>query len=457
MSASRVLVVDDEAQYRELLRERLGRKGYQVLSAANGEEALRLAAENAVDVALLDIMMPGIGGLEVLEKLKDGDPYIEAVVLTGHANVDSAIHAMKLGAFDYLAKPYKLAELDVVVERAAEKRRLHHRCAGLAAEIQSMRERSGVELVGGSPAWRRVLDLVHRAATADVPVLVTGESGVGKEKVAAALHHWGPRKDEPFVPVDCGALPEHLVESELFGHRRGAFTGSVTDKEGLFQTAGTGTILLDEIGELPPASQAKLLRVLETGQFRPLGHTVLRHTAARVIAATNRDLAAEVAAGRFRQDLFYRLNVLNVHVPPLRERRDDVPALATHFLQRSRGRAPVPVLAAGAVRRLLDYPWPGNIRELRNVMERLLLVNDGPVLGEELLTSILSPPARPAAGPAPPPQFPEALTLDEMQARYAAWVTAECGGNISTAAKRLGISRSRLYRLLSPPAAGAVR
>ncbi len=447
MNRNRILIVDDEECYRDLLSERLTRKGYEIAVAEDGRAALALAEERAFAVALLDVMMPGMDGLEVLRCLKEADPSIEAIMLTGHASIDSAIKAMKLGAHDYLSKPYKLAELDVVVARALEKRKLAHRCAALAAEVHSLRERNGVNLIGESVAWRRTVGLVQKAAAADVPVLITGESGVGKELVATALHRWGPRGEQPLVPVDCGALPEHLVESELFGHRRGAFTGAVVDKEGLFQTAGTGTIFLDEIGELSATSQAKLLRVLETGDFRPLGQTSVRRTEARVVAATNRDLAAEAAAGRFRQDLYYRLNVVNVEVPPLRERREDVPLLATHFLQRSTiGRQGGVTFAPGALKRLMDYAWPGNVRELRNMVERLLVIGDGPRMEEALVASLLA--AAPTKINSAASGFAELLPLAQMERGYVAWALAQCAGNMSTAAKRLGISRSTLYRLL---------
>ena len=453
---ARVLVVDDEPHYRELLSERLQRKGWQTLAACNGNEALAAVEGRPVDVALVDIMMPGMDGLELLRRLKEGDPFLQVIVLTGHANIDTAIQAMKLGAFDYLSKPYKLSELDIVIDRALEKRRLEARCAGLAAEVEHVRRRTAGDMVGSSPAWDAVMRLVAKAARLDLPVLITGESGVGKELVATALHRLSERADEPLVPVDCGALPEQLIESELFGHRRGAFTGAVGDKEGLFQTASSGTLFLDEIGELTPANQAKLLRVLETGEFRPLGHTALRRTQARVIAATNRDLARETAENRFRQDLYYRLDVLSIRVPPLRERQPDIPLLVDHFLPRRAGEEKILTVDDAAMRLLVSYSWPGNVRELRNVVSRLCMFADSPVIDARMVSALLMP-DRIQPPPATSPEgtsggasggfdFKDIVPLSDMERSYVEWVLNRCDGNIAAAARSLGISRSTLYR-----------
>lgn len=454
MNGAQVLVVDDEPYYRELLTERLQRKGCTILTAGDGAEALAVVEGKPVDVALVDIMMPGMDGLDLLRRLKEGDPYLQAVVLTGHANIDTAIQAMKLGAFDYLSKPYKLSELDIVIERALDKRRLETRCAGLAAEVEHVRRRAVGDTVGASRAWQACLQLVRKAAAFDMPVLITGESGVGKELVATMLHRLSPRAGEPLVPVDCGALPEQLIESELFGHRRGAFTGAIADKEGLFQTASSGTLFLDEIGELTTANQAKLLRVLETGEFRPLGHTALRRTQARVVAATNRDLARDAAEGRFRQDLYYRLDVLSIRVPPLRERRDDIPLLAEHFLARWPGEPQRLVFDDGAMRLLSAYPWPGNVRELRNAVGRLAMLAEGPVIDDRLVSSVLLGDKAPAElEPAAAERFhcEQLMPLGEMERGYVEWVLGRCDGNVAAAARTLGISRSTLYRTIGRP------
>jgi DNA-binding NtrC family response regulator len=443
MTDGRLLIVDDEPHYRQLLSERLGRKGWATFTAASGHEALAIAESVGIDVALVDIMMGGMDGLELFERLREIDPVIEGIILTGHANVDTAIKAMKLGAFDYLAKPYKLSELDMVVERALERRRLNHRCAGLVAQVEHLRGRTGEQAVGESRVWLEAIHLAQKTAAQEAPVLITGESGAGKEVIAAAIHRWSPRERETFVPINCSALPDTLLESELFGHRRGAFTGALSDKEGLFQVASSGTLFLDEIGELPLSGQAKLLRVMETGEFRPLGQTALRRTGARVVAATNRDLEAEVKAGRFREDLYYRLNVLSIRVPPLRERRSDIPLLIAHLMSRSQ--APLCDIEPAAMARLVDYPWPGNVRELRNVVERMLMLVDGPRITERLVASLLvTHKTRPRGDMSP--RFAQVMTLAEMERAYVQWVLAQCDGNISIASRKLKISRSTLYR-----------
>lgn len=447
MTDARLLIVDDEPHYRQLLSERLSRRGWATFTAANAQEALAIAETVGVDVALVDIMMAGMDGLTLFEHLRRMDPAIEGIILTGHANVDTAIKAMKLGAFDYLSKPYKLSELEIVVDRAFERRRLNHRCAGLVAQVEHLRGRGIDRMVGEGQPWLSTVNLARKAAAQDAPVLITGESGSGKEVIAAALHQWSQRAGNVFVPINCGALPDNLLESELFGHRRGAFTGAMADKEGLFQVASSGTLLLDEIGELQPSGQAKLLRVMETGEFRPLGQTALRRTETRVVAATNRDLKAEVKAGRFREDLYYRLNVLTIRVPPLRERRSDIPLLIAHLMARSQ--AQVRDIEPAAMARLVDYSWPGNVRELRNVIERMLMLVEGPRVTENLVTSLISEPTDRGRG-AGSPRFDHMMSLDEMDRAYVRWVLAQCDGNISTAAKKLKISRSTLYRYVEP-------
>lgn len=443
MKDARLLIVDDEPHYRQLLSERLSRRGWATFTAATGHEALNIAETVGVDVALVDIMMAGMDGLALFEQLRQMDPVIEGIILTGHANVDTAIKAMKLGAFDYLSKPYKLSELEIVVDRAFERRQLNHRCAGLVAQVEHLKGRDGDRMVGESQAWLQTVNMARKAAAQDVPVLVTGDSGSGKEGIATAIHQRSPRAGNIFVPLNCGALPDTLLESELFGHRRGAFTGAVADKEGLFQVASCGTLFLDEIGELQPAGQAKLLRVMETGEFRPLGQTALRRTETRVIAATNRDLMAEVKAGRFREDLYYRLNVLNIRVPPLRERRSDIPLLIAHLMARSK--AEIRDIEPAAMARLVEYSWPGNVRELRNVVERMLMLVEGPRITEGLVASLITEPKSQTRG-GRSPRFDHMMSLDEMDRAYVRWVLAQHDGNISTAARKLKISRSTLYR-----------
>lgn len=449
-----VLIVDDEELYRELLGGRLGRQGYRVSEAADGDVALKLAERGDVDLALIDMKMPGMDGLELLGHIKRIAPRAEVVVLTGHGSIDNAIAAMKLGAFDYLTKPYQLTELDLVVARALERTALARRCDALAEQVRRTQRGDDEELVGRSPAWQQMLERVRRAAPLDMPVLVTGESGAGKEGVAAALHRWSRRDQEAYVPVNCGLLEGDLVESELFGHKRGAFTGANADREGLFEVARTGTLFLDEIGELPGSCQAKLLRVLDSGEFRPLGASTPRRTHARVIAATHRDLEALVAEGRFRHDLLYRLNVVHIVVPPLRARAEDIPLLAEHLLQRAARRnaqTPVPRLDEAALRRLADYPWPGNVRELRNVVERALVFAEGDTIDAALIDSVLRPGAPPAGAAIPSSSgagFERIVTLAEMERAYLRWVLDRLDGNVSAAAARLGVARSTIYRLL---------
>ncbi|NMG55738.1 sigma-54-dependent transcriptional regulator [Aromatoleum aromaticum] len=444
-----ILIVDDEALYRQLLTSRLGRAGYRLSEAADGEAALECAQHGGIDLALVDIKMPGIDGIEVLKRLKELDPLIEVVILTGHGNVDTAISAMKLGAFDYLSKPYKLTELDIVVERALEKRAMAQRCAALSAEIAHLRGPEEAAVIGASAAWQRTLALVRKAAPLDLPVLITGESGAGKEVVASALHRWSGRALESYVPLNCGLLDDDLVESELFGHKRGAFSGATSDKDGLFQVASAGTLFLDEIGELPAACQAKLLRVLDSGEFRQLGATALRRTHARVIAATHRDLDALVAEGKFRHDLLYRLNVVHIHVPALRERREDIPLLVDYLMRRAASHAArLPRISPAALSLLSDYPWPGNVRELRNVIERLLVFNDGETIDEATVCSILSIPSEKASTAAAQRAFSAITPLEEFEREYIVWVLDKLDGNISAAAHALGVSRSTVYRFL---------
>jgi len=445
-----ILIVDDEALYRQLLTSRLGRAGYRLSEAADGEAALSCAQGGGVDLALVDIKMPGIDGIEVLKRLKVIDPLIEVVILTGHGNVDTAISAMKLGAFDYLSKPYKLTELDIVVERALEKRALAKRCAALSAEVAHLRGADDTAVIGRSAAWTRTLELVRKAAPLDLPVLITGESGAGKEIIASALHRWSERAAESYVPLNCGLLDDDLVESELFGHKRGAFSGAMADKEGLFQVASAGTLFLDEIGELPAACQAKLLRVLDSGEFRQLGATALRRTTARVIAATHRDLDTLVAQGKFRHDLLYRLNVVHIPVPPLRERSEDIPLLVDYLMRRAARRSgTLPALSPAALTRLIDYRWPGNVRELRNVVERLVAFSDGGTIEEPDVCAILRLPVASVPVTTPAPRaFAGIVPLEDFERDYVAWVLDKLGGNVSAAAQALGVSRSTVYRFL---------
>lgn len=368
-----ILVVDDEVNIRNALVTMLEKKGYQLYGAGTGEEALQHLEEVRMDLVITDLRMPGIGGMEFMHRLKEQWPDTEVVVMTAFGSIDTAVAAMRLGAYDYLTKPIDRERFPVVVEKALERH-------ALAFENKQLRDRLATrarfdQLVGESEPMQRVYGLVEMVADSDVTVLLTGESGTGKELVARAIHHKSPKADGPFITLNCGALPDNLFESELFGYEKGAFTGALTTKAGRFELAHGGTLLLDEIGELSLKSQVDFLRVLETKEFRRLGGTKVVNVDTRIIAATNRNLAEAVKQGDFREDLFYRLNVVPIKLPPLRERGDDIPLLVETFLPEfcaQHRRAPKEV-SREAMRLLRLYAWPGNIRQLRNLLERLVV------------------------------------------------------------------------------------
>jgi DNA-binding NtrC family response regulator len=376
----RLLVVDDEAPFRQLLANRFTRRGHAVSAAATGEEALRFGAEQAFDVAILDLRLPDLDGLAVLGELKEMQPEIEVIMLTGQAGIDTAVEAMRRGAYDYRSKPCELADLEVLVGKAFEK-------AGLARQNWGLREALArrdpcLEIVGESRPIAALKDLIARVADSDSAVHILGERGAGKELVARAIHRASPRKGNPLVAVNCAALNESLLESELFGHAQGAFTGAVDPRPGLLEAADGGTLFLDEVGEMSAALQARLLRVLDLGEFHRVGDPRARRADFRLLSATNRDLRDAVQRGTFRKDLYSLLNVVTIRVPPLRERREDIPSLLTHFLRRHRaGRGEEGRVAPDVLALLTEYPWPGNVRELENVIERavILATPGGPI------------------------------------------------------------------------------
>jgi DNA-binding NtrC family response regulator len=384
----RLLVVDDDDQMRRTLAGRFRRQGLDVTAAASGEEALAQAGQARFDVALLDLHLPGISGIELLGKLKELQPDLEALMLTAHSSIETAVLAMKRGAYDYLTKPFHLPELEVHIQKAYEKVQLARRQRQWVQHLsyESPRHR----LVGSSPALRKVGQLIEKVAPTDATVLVRGASGTGKEVVARALHANSPRHDRPLVTVNCAALQENLLESELFGHEKGAFTGAVQAKPGLVEVAEGGTLFIDEVGEMAVGLQAKLLRVLEDGHYRRVGGTRETHADVRVVAATNKSLEDAIRAGQFREDLYYRLNVIAVTLPPLRERREDVPELVEHFLTTrpvgpSRYR-----IDPGALEALVGYDWPGNVRELANVLERAqILAEDHLITPDDLPENVV--------------------------------------------------------------------
>jgi DNA-binding NtrC family response regulator len=436
----RVLVVDDERPIRFLMEKELPRAGCLVTCAENGEDALERLRTQEFDVVLMDLKMPGIGGLEALRRIRESGASAEVVVLTGHPDVTTAIEAMKLGAYDYLTKPFKLAEVEIVLHRAAERRRLTQENTALRRMVA---QRGQPPLVlGESRAMAAVLATVERIAAADANVLIEGESGTGKGLIAQTIHQQSRRAQGPFLAINCSGFQDQLLESELFGHEKGAFTGAVTLKQGLFEVADRGTLFLDEVAEMSPAMQAKLLQVLDSREFRRVGGTRLHRADVRIVAATNKPMQQEVEASRFREDLYYRLNVVNILVPPLRERREDIPVLAEHFLARFQASAGVrKSLAPEARQSLIEYPWPGNVRELSNIIERLVILAPGGVIGADALPANIRSP-RPGAPEAPPGP----VSLAEMERLHIARVLRETGGKKMQAARLLAIDLKTLNK-----------
>ena len=444
MEVAKILVVDDEPSILKLLKEALTQWGYQVECVGTGAEALEAIRTGLYDAAITDIRMPEMSGLDLLREIKRHDESIEVIVMTGYPTISSAVEALKEGAYDYLSKPLILDELRHLMARVTEKR-------FLKGEVQSLRVRLGEELtvnelVGNAQLMQRVKEIISKVATTDSPVLIEGESGTGKELVAAAIHRLSDRAKGPFIPVNCSAIPEDLLESEFFGHVRGAFSGAVSDALGLFRGAHEGTIFLDEIAELSPGLQVKLLRVLQEMLVRPVGSTKTHLVDVRVIAATNRDLDRSIADGRFRQDLYYRLNVVRVSLPPLRARREDIPALVNHFLRRynRRFRRDVKGITPDALATLGGYDFPGNVRELENVIERAFAMGareqitlaDLPVLGTASVPS------------ASVPQSGTVPRLADVEKDLILRALAFYKDDKEAAASALGISRRTIYRRL---------
>ncbi|GAO03733.1 sigma-54 dependent transcriptional regulator [Anaeromyxobacter sp. PSR-1] len=449
---ARILVVDDEKLIRWSVAERLQRGGYEVLSAESGEQALEMVAATPPDVMLLDVRLPGIDGVQTLQRALSLHPEVAVLMMSAHSTVDIAVEAMKHGAIDFLVKPFPFQQLDEAVERALANARTRRQIATLTSD---KRGASAVEaVVGSSAAMEQVRSMISRLAGSDTTtVLIEGESGSGKEVVARAIHFRSGRADKPILQVNCAALPEHLLESELFGHERGAFTDAHTQKRGLFETAEGGSVMLDEIGDLPPGGQAKLLRMLENKTFRRVGGVQELRADVRVIAATNVNLEERVAEGRFRADLFFRLNVVRIVVPPLREHLDDVPTLTAHFVARfnQEMKRQVKGVAPAAMELLKAYHWPGNVRELRNVIERAFILHAG---ADEIRPEHLPPELRKATPGAKRPEklvpqvTGEGLVLDDVERKLIAEAMERASGNQSKAARLLGVSRDTLrYRL----------
>ena len=449
MHVAKILVVDDDTVARELLAEALKKEGYDVEAYRSGEEAIARGREGRVDLVLTDIRMGAVDGLTVLREFKRMSHDTAIVVLTAFGSLEGAIEAIKQGAYDYLAKPFKKEEIKLVVQRSLDHCRLLRENIKFREELKSKDEWS--PLVGSSPAMLEVYKLVARVSESKSTVLLQGESGTGKELIARAVHSNGPRRDRPFVPVNCGALPDTLLESEMFGYEKGAFTGAVGTKTGLFESANGGTLFLDEIGELGQALQVKLLRVMQDQEVRRVGGTSSIKVDVRIIAATNRDLEQLVKEGKFRDDLYYRLNVVRITLPSLKERQDDIPMLAHHFLQKWSAGATRAVRGfhPDTIEHLKQYRWPGNVRELENAIERAISLSHGPLLTPEDLPAAIRQAERHPELKANSMESGDDvyLTLEEVEKRHLVRVLKETKGNKVKAAKILGIDRRTLYRM----------
>jgi len=437
-----ILIVDDEPTIREACAEVAQQTGMKATTVASAEEAFEVLENTAVDIVLTDLMLQRTSGLELLKRVRDINPTLPVIVLTQYGTIDSAVAATRLGAVDYVTKPFRIEELRARLERAA-------RAVELQQENQLLREQLRTRpgfggLIGVSERMQRVYKIIQKVSLHEYPVLILGESGTGKELVAKSVHFSGPRKDRPFAPVDCSALVPTLIESELFGYVKGAFTGAQQGKQGLLEAAQGGTLFLDEIGDMPVDLQAKLLRALQEREVKPVGSTERRRIDVRIIAATNRDLESAIKSGSFRQDLYFRLNVVQLKLPPLRERKSDIPLLVTSFLDKFSDPAQPPrTISEDAMRQLIGYDWPGNVRELENAIERAVALGSGPIVHVADLPSSLHYPATERV-----PEKNELLPLEELERRAILRTLRETGDDKLAAARILGIGKTTLYRKL---------
>jgi len=440
-----LVIVDDERSIREACREVAQSLGFNAFVADSVEHVYRVLDEHGIDVVLLDLKLPGVGGLEALREIKSRRPDAVVVVITGHGTVQSAVEAMKNGAYDYVTKPFSLDELRLLLERVASHLKLKSENRILREKIRS--KQGFGSIIGRAPEMERLYRIISKAAHSTHPVLILGESGTGKELVARSIHFSGPYKEKPFIPVDCGSLVPTLIESELFGYVKGAFTGAAHAKEGLLAIAEGGTVLLDEVGELPTDLQAKLLRAIQEKEIRPVGSTKRVPINVRILAATNRDLEQAVAQGTFRRDLYFRLNVLSLRVPPLRERRQDIPLLIAHFLDRlCRSTGQERTLTDEAMKLILAYDWPGNVRDLENCLERAWALTSGPLLHvSDLPPALQGMPSHVAeAGNG----LPKIIPMAELEKQTILSTIEQVNGDKLAAARLLGIGKTTLYRKL---------
>ena len=437
-----ILIVDDEHAVRETCATVAEQCGMKAIEVATAEQALEVLEHSPVDILLTDLKLPQANGVELLKLVHDRHPDVTVVVLTQYGTIESAVEVTRMGAIDYVTKPFRIEELRSRLERVAHAVELQHENRLLREQLRTRPGFGG--LIGVSMKMQRVYKMMEKVSQHEYPVLILGESGTGKELVARSIHFSGPRRDRPFAPVDCSALVPTLIESELFGYVRGAFTGAMQAKQGLLEAAQGGTLFLDEIGDMPVDLQAKLLRALQEREVKPVGSTERRPINVRIIAATNRDLESAIRSGTFRQDLYFRLNVVQLKLPPLRDRKSDIPLLVTAFLEKfSDPRGPVRTISEDAMRRLIAYDWPGNVRELENAIERAVALGSGPILHVGDLPSNLQYPTSERA-----PERDEILPLEELERRAILRTLRETGGDKLSAARMLGIGKTTLYRKL---------
>lgn len=433
-SPVRILIADDDKNLRKVLSTELSDAGFDVIGTDSGVRASERIENDEYDVLLLDLNMPGLGGMDVLKKINALDIPTEVIILTGHGTVSTAVEAMKLGAYDFLTKPFKIEELKAVIEKAYEKKNL--RSENLLLKTQIKRQFGPKNIITKNALMLNILETVRKVAAADSPALINGESGVGKELIAKAIHDASDRAEKPFIPINCGAIPENIIESELFGHEKGSFTGAYTKKLGLLEIADSGTIFFDEIGDLPLQLQIKLLRVIETKSFFRVGGTREIKVDVKFVFATNKDIKAEAEKGGFRPDLYYRISALTLHIPPLRERKEDIPLLIAHFIENNSA-FKHKSFSKDALNALSKYSWPGNVRELQNVLHRTLLLSKGDAISREDL------PADLIAG-----HKVSGSRLEDIEKKHILTVLKEAGGQRGRAAEILGIDPKTLYRKL---------